>query len=256
MGNSDSKELAVVESGEVDAQGRGANSNSISNNKPAKELVVVGDPLLIPESSKQAGGGGDTLTERSSSEEMQEKDKNAPVLETDHEALKVNGAATNQNQNGSGTNTNRPSSRRNKDKPSSGSKKNGSVATPRRKNRGSTPQARDDMEANKKGVNGTGQPITDEQVHVNLAMSDLMAYLQVVANNSSQLPATKRDDPDLDRFVTSLSPEEYARKSAAFVPADVRVIGGTFTRYGRVWDLPTSEVSALFFVQQLAGVTP
>jgi hypothetical protein len=88
--------------------------------------------------------------------------------------------------------------------------------------------------------------ITDDQVQVNLAMSDLMAYLQVVANNSSNLPITKRDDLELDRFVTSLSPEEYARKAAAFVPADVRMIGGTFTRYGRVWDLPTSEVSLLF----------
>jgi hypothetical protein len=84
--------------------------------------------------------------------------------------------------------------------------------------------------------------ITDDQVHVNLAMSDLMAYLQVVANNSSNLPITKRDDMELDRFVCNLSSEEYARKAAAFVPADVRVIGGAFTRYGRVWDLPTSEV--------------
>lgn len=84
--------------------------------------------------------------------------------------------------------------------------------------------------------------ITDDQVQVNLAMSDLMAYLQVVANNSSNLPITKRDDMELDRFVCNLSSDEYARKAAAFVPADVRVIGGAFTRYGRVWDLPTSEV--------------
>jgi hypothetical protein len=84
--------------------------------------------------------------------------------------------------------------------------------------------------------------ITDDQVQVNLAMSDLMAYLQVVANNSSNLPITKRDDMELDRFACNLSSEEYARKAAAFVPADVRVIGGAFTRYGRVWDLPTSEV--------------
>jgi hypothetical protein len=84
--------------------------------------------------------------------------------------------------------------------------------------------------------------ISDDQVQVNLAMSDLMAYLQVVANNSSNLPITKRDDPELDRFVTSLSSEEYARKAAAFVPADVRMIGGAFSRYGQVWDLPSSEV--------------
>ena len=83
--------------------------------------------------------------------------------------------------------------------------------------------------------------IADDQVHVNLAMADLMAYLQVVANNSNNLPLTRRDDPELNRMVSSLNPEEYARKSAAFVPSDVRVIGGTFLKYGRVWDLPTSE---------------
>lgn len=83
---------------------------------------------------------------------------------------------------------------------------------------------------------------SDDQVNVNMPMADLMAYLQVVANNSNNLPLTIRDDPELDRAVTGLSSEDYARKSAAFVPADVRVIGGTFTRYGRVWDLPTSEV--------------
>lgn len=83
---------------------------------------------------------------------------------------------------------------------------------------------------------------SDDQIHVNMAMADLMAYLQVVANNSNHLPLTRRDDPELDRTVSTLSAEDFARKSAAFVPADVRVLGGTFTRYGRVWDLPTSEV--------------
>lgn len=81
----------------------------------------------------------------------------------------------------------------------------------------------------------------DEQVHVNLAMADLMAYLQVVANNSNNLPLTRRDDPELGKMVSSLTSEEYARKSAAFIPADVRIIGGSFVKYGRVWDLPTSE---------------
>jgi hypothetical protein len=73
-------------------------------------------------------------------------------------------------------------------------------------------------------------------------MSDLMAYLQVVANNSNQLPSTRRDDPEIERPVSSLTPEEYARKSAAFIPADVRIIGGTFHRYGRIWDLSTIDV--------------
>lgn len=83
--------------------------------------------------------------------------------------------------------------------------------------------------------------IKDDQVLVNLAMADLMAYLQVVANNSNNLPLTRRDDPELTRMVTNLSSEVYARKSAAFIPADVRVIAGSFLKYGNVWDLPTSE---------------
>ena len=83
--------------------------------------------------------------------------------------------------------------------------------------------------------------IRDDQVQVNLAMADLMAYLQVVANNSNNLPLTRRDDPELTRMVSTLSSEEYARKSAAFIPADVRVLGGSFLKYGNVWDLPTSQ---------------
>lgn len=83
--------------------------------------------------------------------------------------------------------------------------------------------------------------IPDEEVHVNLAMADLMAYLQVVANNSQNLPLTRRDDPELGRTVSTLTADEYARKAAAFIPSDVRIIGGSFTKYGRVWDLPTSE---------------
>lgn len=83
--------------------------------------------------------------------------------------------------------------------------------------------------------------IKDDQVHVNLAMADLMAYLQVVANNSNNLPVSKRDDPELLFSVSTLSSEEYARKSAAFIPADVRLICGSFLKYGKVWDLPTSE---------------
>ena len=83
--------------------------------------------------------------------------------------------------------------------------------------------------------------IADDEVKVNLAMADLMAYLQVVANNSANLPLTRRDDPELPKTVSSLTADEYARKSAAFIPADVRVIAGSFTKYGRVWDLPSSE---------------
>ena len=83
--------------------------------------------------------------------------------------------------------------------------------------------------------------ICDDQVQVNIGMADLMAYLQVVANNSNNLPLTRRDNPELSKMMSELTSEEYAMKSAAFIPADVRVIGGTFLRYGRVWDLPTSR---------------
>jgi hypothetical protein len=106
-----------------------------------------------------------------------------------------------------------------------------------KKNRKSSVQARDDDQHEV-----ASSHISDDQVHVNLAMADLMAYLQVVANNSNNLPLTRRDDPELGRPVSSLTSEEYARKSAAFLPSDVRVIGATFTRYGRVLDLPTAEV--------------
>ena len=81
-----------------------------------------------------------------------------------------------------------------------------------------------------------------------LPMADLMAYLQVVADNSSNLPLTRRDDPELGRTVSSLTGEEYETKCRAFVPANVRIFGGAFGRYGRVWDLPTTEVSCRLFI--------
>lgn len=85
--------------------------------------------------------------------------------------------------------------------------------------------------------------VNDSNVTVNLAMADLMAYLQVVANNSSNLPFTRRDDPELGKTVSSLTTDEYAKKCSAFIPSDVRIISGSFTKYGRVWELPTSEVN-------------
>lgn len=86
----------------------------------------------------------------------------------------------------------------------------------------------------------------DDNVNTDLPMADLMAYLQVVANNSSNLPLTRRDDPDLGRTVSSLTADEYATKCKAFIPSDVRILGGQFGRYGRVWDLPTVEVSSVY----------
>jgi hypothetical protein len=101
------------------------------------------------------------------------------------------------------------------------------------------------MHGERERVGVITRQMPEDQVHVNMPMADLMAYLQVVANNSNNLPLTRRDDPELDRIVSTLSSEDYARKAAAFIPSDVRVIGGAYTRYGRVWDLPTTEVSAL-----------
>lgn len=115
------------------------------------------------------------------------------------------------------------------------------VKSPRSKQRqGDKKSSRKNVD-NRDDVLSTASIIKDEQVLVNLAMADLMAYLQVVANNSNDLPLTRRDDPELTRMVTNLTSEEYARKSAAFIPADVRVIAGSFLKYGNVWDLPTSE---------------
>lgn len=105
-----------------------------------------------------------------------------------------------------------------------------------------TPKQKGGRNGMEEGSTAFSGHAAEEQVHVNIAMADLMAYLQVVANNSNHLPLTRRDDPELDRTVSTLTSEDYARKSAAFIPSDVRVIGGTFSRYGRVWDLPTTEV--------------
>jgi hypothetical protein len=99
------------------------------------------------------------------------------------------------------------------------------------------------------GVGRVGnRRINDDSVQIDhLPMADLMAYLQLVANNSSNLPLTRRDDPELGRTVSSLTPEEYATKCAAFVPSMVRIFGGQYGKYGSIWDLKTSEVSFFSF---------
>ena len=99
------------------------------------------------------------------------------------------------------------------------------------------------------GSSNRSRIIEDESVQLDhLPMADLMAYLQLVANNSSNLPLTRRDDPELGRTVSNLSPEEYAHKCAAFVPSMVRILGGQYGKYGSVWDLKTSEVSMYFVI--------
>ena len=101
---------------------------------------------------------------------------------------------------------------------------------------------------NRKGplgsVVGVGMDaVQDDDVNVNLAMADLMAYLQSVAANSQDLPLTRRDDPELGKTVCTLSAQDYLKRAEAFLPCDVRVIGGSFTKYGRIRELPSSEVS-------------
>lgn len=101
---------------------------------------------------------------------------------------------------------------------------------------------------NRKGplgsVVGVGMDVVqDDDVNVNLAMADLMAYLQLVAANSQDLPLTRRDDPELGKTVCTLSAKDYLKRAEAFLPCDVRVIGGSFTKYGRIRELPSSEVS-------------
>jgi hypothetical protein len=79
---------------------------------------------------------------------------------------------------------------------------------------------------------------SDKKVLVNIEMTDLMAYLQVVANHSSNLPQTRRDDPEGEILISAVPDDLYAKKAAAFIPSDVRIIGASFLKYSRVWDLP------------------
>ncbi len=90
--------------------------------------------------------------------------------------------------------------------------------------------------------------VQDDDINVNLAMADLMAYLQLVAANSQDLPLTRRDDPELGKTVCTLSSLDYSKRAEAFLPCDVRVIGGSFTKYGRIRELPSSEVSSMTVV--------
>ena len=86
-------------------------------------------------------------------------------------------------------------------------------------------------------------------------MQKLITYLKNVANNSDNLPKTFRDDPDLGRIVSTITPEEYETKAAAFLPADIRIIGGVFMKYHKVWDLPTCEEFVLSDGAQEPGLS-
>ena len=71
-----------------------------------------------------------------------------------------------------------------------------------------------------------------------------MAYLEIVGENADDLPLTWRDDPELGRTISSLTSKQYATKSDAFIPCDVRVIGGSCLKYSSTKAaLPDKEVS-------------
>jgi len=103
-----------------------------------------------------------------------------------------------------------------------------------------------------KAVNGQAG---GEKFEESKEVRHLLGYLRDVADHSSDLPKTQRDDPDLGRIVSTITAEEYNAKAAAFVPADVRVIGGVFMRYPKVWNLPTSDEFVLSDGAQEPGMS-
>jgi hypothetical protein len=70
---------------------------------------------------------------------------------------------------------------------------------------------------------------------------DLLAYMQIVGENASQLPYTWRDDPLLGRTVSTLTAKEYAKKADAFIPCDIRVIGSTSNALDRTVEREISD---------------
>lgn len=93
---------------------------------------------------------------------------------------------------------------------------------------------------------GHKQPkIEIDQIDQEQARQDLMAYLDIVGENADDLPITWRDDPELGATVSTLTAKQYAKKSDAFIPCDVRVIASTCTKYGNLnKGLPNKEVRA------------
>ena len=72
---------------------------------------------------------------------------------------------------------------------------------------------------------------------------DLLAYLEIVGEHSSNLPYTWRDDPQLGRTVTTLTSKEYAKKADAFIPCDIRVIAASSCNLDRTSDRQIEDVS-------------
>jgi hypothetical protein len=72
---------------------------------------------------------------------------------------------------------------------------------------------------------------------------DNLAYLEIVGKNSSNLPLTWRDDPQLVRSISTLTAKEYAQKADAFVPCDIRIIGASSAIFDRKADIRLNDVS-------------
>lgn len=81
----------------------------------------------------------------------------------------------------------------------------------------------------------------EDEIDQEHAKQDLLAYLEIVGENASNLPLTWRDDPQLGRTVSTLTSKEYAKKADAFIPCDIRIIGATSANYDRTADLPINN---------------
>ena len=84
---------------------------------------------------------------------------------------------------------------------------------------------------------------TEDEIDQEQAKQDLLAYLEIVGENASNLPLTWRDDPQLGRTVSTLTSKEYAKKADAFIPCDIRIIGAALSHIDRSADVPMKEVS-------------
>jgi len=67
----------------------------------------------------------------------------------------------------------------------------------------------------------------EDEIDQEQAKQDLIAYLEIVGENASNLPLTWRDDPQLGRAVSTLTAKVYAKKADAFIPCDINIIGAT-----------------------------
>jgi len=98
-------------------------------------------------------------------------------------------------------------------------------------------------EANPKAKQSRSKKSKEDEIDQEQAKQDLIAYLEIVGENASNLPLTWRDDPQLGRAVSTLTAKEYAKKADAFIPCDIRIIGATSVNYDRTADVPIKGVS-------------